>query len=88
MTKFVDDLPGGRGVRACGDLSGFAADLRAHPGRWAEAEWANALAPSSRHAAAHRINGGLRTAYPELRTGFEATVRKGVLYVRYVGDHA
>lgn len=70
------------GGKAALDLVAFAEALRAEPKRWAV--WPRSHASDgARQNAAHRIKRG---QFGSLGEGFDACIRNGVLYVRYVGD--
>ncbi|MGH8967598.1 MAG: hypothetical protein ACRDXB_20045 [Actinomycetes bacterium] len=80
--EFVDELPGGRvGPNRDPVAKDFAAALKDRPGAWAK--WPTTLTRSSAYSYATRIHKG---AIKPLALGFEAAVRKGQLYVRFVGD--
>jgi hypothetical protein len=73
----------GKGVKL--NLSGFAAALKSHPRQWAiyiprETQSYNTLS-----AMCSYINKQHVKAPVELREGFQAAFREGVLYVRYIG---
>lgn len=61
----------------------IADGLRANPGRWAK--WPEVVSGSGVNSLAFRIRKGLVKA---LADGFQATVRDGILYVRYAGSEA
>lgn len=85
VIEFVDDLPG-RAPTSSEDIEAFAAALRLQPDRWAVYPWSDELAPKTLSSRASDINRSRSTAPSALRSGFEAAVRGGVLYVRYTGD--
>lgn len=64
----------------------FAQALRDHPGRWAK--WPKVYKNASSVAAIRKniADGDRRAPVPFRTDGWEAVVRQGVLYVRYVGD--
>lgn len=77
--EFVDEVPAqvavGNKWAAVGEV------LREHPGQWAKVSSSTTDAGASSQA--YKINKGTNRA---LGKGFEATRRKHMVYVRYVGD--
>ena len=86
--EFFDDLPVRNGRAMEGIQSEFAQALRDQPGRWAKYPEQDGRSPGSLSAAAYRISKGSHLAPKNFRSGFEAVVRRGVLYVRFVGGSA
>lgn len=77
--EYVDDLPPrGRGAK-WHLLEQFPEDLRANAGRWAK--WPTRINELSAKQYANTINGNRHPRFPD---EFEAAVRDGTLYVRYV----
>lgn len=88
---FLKELPAAARLRTTAtshEVQEFADALRANPGRWAAYPWSGELTPKSRRSRACDINAGRVTAPRAMRCGFEAAVRDGVLYIRYVGGGA
>jgi hypothetical protein len=86
--KFIDDIPRtGRGTRQADPLIvEFAEALRANPGRWAEYPYTFPV--SGANSFAYRVN-KLDTAPKPLREPeFQAVVRGGLVYIRYVEETA
>lgn len=86
IPHFRDSLPesaplGGR--RPKPEEVAFAAQLRDHPGKWAEHPCPPPAA-SSRQSLVTGINHGTRPAFAD--GGYRAAVRQGVLYVSYKGE--
>lgn len=81
--EFVDDLPPARPFTPSEAIAEFAATVRQQPGRWAIYPWSSNLGHRTLLSRASDINRHRGT--PSLRTGFEAAVRDGVMYVRYIG---
>ena len=76
--EFVDELPAdGRAKHPV--LKAFAAALRARPGAWA-------VYPAEVKRAANAAAAINRGSNTNLSPGFEARVRGGVCYVRFVGE--
>lgn len=85
--EFVDELPPGRRTDPSVFME-YAAALKSRPGAWCR--WpVPALAATAAGSKAWGINSGRAPAPPVMRNGgFEAKVRAGVLYVRYIGGAA
>ena len=82
MSEGMDELPGK--PRAADDYPGFAEKLTCNPMRWYEWEWP--LHSSNTSGVQNRIHKGVLKAFRP--AGFyEARVREGQLYVRYVGEN-
>ncbi|MGH8967597.1 MAG: hypothetical protein ACRDXB_20040 [Actinomycetes bacterium] len=79
--EFVEKLPGSpRGGRPVAN-AGFAAALRERPGEWAV--WPKPITVQTMRVYRRSIPRGILRAFHG--GGFEAAVREGRLYVRYVG---
>lgn len=84
--QFIDELPEKAGRRREDPLvAAFAETLKSQPGRWAAHPLNGKWTYRSTCSFASRINNHDTKAPPSLRHGFEATVRNGVAYVRFVG---
>lgn len=83
--QFLNRLPDSEGGRSADPaLMEFASALRANPGLWAV--WPRESSPSSARSRAYQIKSGRMVAFRD--GNFEAVVRRGVLYVRCMGDLA
>ena len=85
--EFLDELPGGnsrKGRRGSEVLRGFAAALRANPGKWAKYRYELSA------GGARGLNGNIRRgASAAFRDGnYESRTVAGVAYVRYRGGAA
>ncbi|MFC9767659.1 hypothetical protein [Rhodococcus jostii] len=81
---FVDEIPDRAGSKFNAQEGEFAAALRNNPGKWAV--YYRDFGEDEKHAKyarAQQIRKGALKAYAS--GGFEAAVRSGVLYARYVG---
>lgn len=76
--EFVEELP----EPSARELNRqFAETLRSRPGMWAK--WYKPLVRAAQYSYATKVNSG---SYGAFSGGFEAVVRSGDLYVRFVGD--
>lgn len=85
--EFVDNIPsrGKGGRRVDPVLIEFAEALRDNPGRWAKYPH-TPTSQAGASATAHLIRAGHPSAAKPFRGGdFDAAVRQGVLYVRFIG---
>lgn len=88
--KWVDELPEkAKNIsdgRRPSKYDGFAAELRKHPGQWAQ--WpTESLCVSSRRSTVAAINGPKDRRPNSFQDGkWQAAVRQSILYVRYLGE--
>lgn len=84
--EWVEELPPAKSRGRQSRYEEFAAVLRENPQRWAK--WPKVYSsPSSAHAMRSNIATGNKGAPPPMRTGkWEAEVREGLLYLRYLGE--
>lgn len=82
MSEGMDELPGK--PRPSEEYPEFAKILMNDPGKWYPWRWP--LKPKATSQVQHRIKMGVLKAFRP--SGFfDAKVREGVLYVRYIGEH-
>lgn len=83
--EFLDQLPARWRGRNDDAIAAFADALKSQPGKWAvhplNSEWSKGY----KRSAASNITRGSHLAHSVLRIGYQAALRDGVVYVRYVG---